>query len=128
VKETQLNEEERSALATLVMSIFADWELDAEYQKLLLGLEDVDAASQLSKYRYGTAFPQDPALIERARHVVGIQQSLHRVFPLNDKMPAFWLYNRNRQLNGMPMEIMVEEGLPGMTRVWRWLDCTITWD
>jgi hypothetical protein len=123
-----LSEEERIALATLVMSIFEDWELDAEYQKVLLGMEDAVKSRELSRYRHGTAFPEDQGLIERARHVVGIHQALHRVFPLNTKMPSFWLYTRNRVLKGMPIEIMVDEGLPGMTRVWSHLDCTVNWE
>lgn len=124
----RLSEEERSELASLVMRIFEDWELNTEYQKMLLGMDAEVANGELSRYRSGTAFPAVEELIERARHVVGIQQSLHRVFPLNPKMPSFWLYTRNRQLKGMPIEIMIEEGLPGMTRVWSHLDCTVNWE
>jgi hypothetical protein len=126
--EYGLSEDERTELAALVMRIFEDWELDAEYQKALLGMAQEMNNRELSRYRHGTAFPQDQALIERARHVVGIQESLHRVFPLNPKMPSFWLYTRNRVLKGMPMEIMLEEGLLGMTRVWSHLDCTVNWE
>ena len=126
--EFDLNEAERVSLATLVMSIFEDWELDLEYQKVLLGMDGDTNPGELSRYRHGGAFPAEQDLLDRARHVVGIHQSLHRVFLLNARMPSFWLYNRNRQLKGMPMEIMVEEGLPGMNRVWRHLDCTVNWE
>lgn len=123
----QLNEQERVELARVVMTIFEDWELNAEYQKVLLGMEADVHTRELSGFRRGSAFPDNEQLIERARHVIGIHQALQRVFPMNPRMPAFWLYTRNRQLNGMPMEIMLEEGVTGMTRVWSHLDCTVNW-
>jgi hypothetical protein len=120
-----LNLEERIALARVVMGIFEEWELEAHWQGALLGLESLKPR-ELERYRRGTAFPDGPEIIERARHVIGIHQALQRTFP-NPRMPSFWLYTRSRQLNGVPMEIMVEEGLAGMNRVWHSLDCTANW-
>ncbi|MCK9532101.1 MAG: hypothetical protein M0R77_16310 [Gammaproteobacteria bacterium] len=122
-----LNEEERGCLAQLVMNIFADWRLETDEQKNLLGLASSDGMRSLSHFRHGTPLPDEEDIIERARHVLGIQNSLLRVYPLNANMPQFWLYHRNKALKGFPLQIMLEEGLPGMHRVWRHLDCTLNW-
>ena len=105
----QLTDNERTNLAMLVMNILDEWRLAPEDQVAMLG------------------FPDDKNVLDHAEHVLGIQESLHVVFPLNHNMPGFWLKNRNKALKGIPLHIMLEEGLSGMHRVWRQLDCTINW-
>lgn len=122
-----LNEQERGRLAQLVMNIFEDWRIDSDDQKALLGLPEKESARTLSRFRQGKPLPDEEDIIERARHVLGIQSSLQRTYPLNANMPKFWLYHRNKALKGFPLQIMLEEGLPGMHRVWRHLDCTLNW-
>jgi hypothetical protein len=122
-----LNEEERGRLAQLVMNIFEEWRLETDEQKNLLGLGDQESGRSLTRFRHGTPLPDEEDVIERARHVLGIQHSLQRVYPLNAQMPQFWIYHRNKALKGFPLQIMLEEGLPGMHRVWRHLDCTLNW-
>jgi len=124
----ELTEEERIRLAELVMSILEEWHLDAEQQLSLLGLPEETKPRELTRWRRGTPFPQETALLDRAKHVLGIQEALHVVFPLNPQMPVFWLNNRNRYFKTAPMQVMLEEGLPGMNRVWRHLDCTVNWE
>lgn len=123
-----LSEEERTRLAELVMSIFEEWQLNAEQQLSLLGLPEGTKSRELTRWRRGTPFPQDEALLIRAKHVLGIQEALHVVFPLNPRMPIFWLNNRNRYFKIAPLHVMIDEGLPGMNRVWRHLDCTVNWE
>jgi hypothetical protein len=123
----ELSDEERIRLAELVMSIFEEWHLDPVQQLSLLGLPEDTKPRELTRYRRGTPFPQEEALLTRAKHVLGIQESLHVVFPLNPQMPIFWLNNRNRYFKAAPLHVMLEEGLPGMNRVWRHLDCTVNW-
>lgn len=123
----ELSEEERGRLAQLVMNIFVDWRLETDEQKNLLGLDQGEGVGTLSHFRRGKPLPDEEDIIERARHVLGIQNSLERVYPLNAKMPQFWMYQRNKALKGFPLQIMLEEGLPGMHRVWRHLDCTLNW-
>lgn len=125
---TQLSEEDRIRLAELVMSILDEWRLSAEQQLALLGLPEGTKPRELTRWRRGTPFPQEEALLDRAKHVLGIQEALHVVFPLNPHMPLFWLNNRNRYFKTAPIHVMLEEGLPGMNRVWRHLDCTVNWE
>lgn len=125
---TQYTEEDRCNLAREVTNIFLDWELDPELQLHLLGLPENIPQRELTRFKNGKALPDDEEMLERARHIIGIHNSLHVVFPLNHNMPGFWVRNRNRSLKGIPLAIMYEEGISGMHRVWRHLDCTINWD
>lgn len=124
----QFNEEERSRLALLVMDVLQEWQLDSEDQLTILGLKEKGRLRDISKYKQGRPFPEDQDVLNRAKHVLGIQHSLHVIFPRNNNMPSFWMKNRNRALKGRPLEIMLEEGVPGMFRIWRHLDCTLNWD
>lgn len=125
---TTLNTTERTRLAQLTMDILDEWRLAPEDQLTLLGSPDKLKPRHLTRYRNGEPFPEDADLLEHARHVLGIQDALHLVFALNYNMPGVWLKQRNRFLKGVPLEIMLDEGLNGMHRVWRHLDCTINWD
>jgi len=111
----------------MVMAIFEEWQLNAQQQLLLLGMPEDTKPRELTRWRRGTPFPQEEALLNRAKHVLGIQEALHVVFPLNPRMPVFWLNNRNRYFRSAPLTVMLDEGLPGMNRVWRHLDCTVNW-
>ena len=124
----ELNSEERTSLAMLAVSILDEWRLSPTDQLFLLGLPDDTKPRELSRYRNGVSpLPEDEGVINHARHVLGIQESLHVVFPLNRNMPGFWLKHRNKALKGIPLEIMLDEGLSGMHRVWALLDCTQNW-
>lgn len=123
-----LSPEERTNLAMLVMSILDEWRLVPNEQIFLLGLPDDTKPRELSRYRNGSApLPEDDGILSHAQHVLGIQESLHVVFPLNRNMPLFWLTHRNKTLNGIPLQVMLDEGLGGMRRVWGQLDCTQNW-
>jgi hypothetical protein len=123
-----MTDSERTHLAMLVMSILDEWRLAPEDQLFILGLPDGTKPRELSRYRNGSSpLPQNDTILSHARHVLGIQESLHIVFPLNRNMPGFWLKHRNKALKGIPLQIMLDEGLSGMHRVWRQLDCTLNW-
>lgn len=118
---------DRTQLSSSVMDILTDWKLTADEQLALLGLPEGTRPRELTRLRNGAPLPNDDTVIERARHLMGIQRSLHLVFPRNHKMSAFWLKNRNRTLKGRPIAIMLNDGVDGMERVWRSLDCTKNW-
>ncbi len=124
---SNLDQTDRTHLSEVVMNIFNDWQISSEEQLTLLGLPEGTRPRELVRFRNGTPLPNDDAVLERARHLLGIQHSLQLVFPLNHKMPSFWLKHRNRTLKGVPMQIMLDDGLNGMQRVWRSLDCTQNW-
>ena len=110
------------------MNILEEWRLAPTDQLKLLGFPEGTKPRRLSQYKNGEPFPDDENVLKHAKHLLGIQESLHVVFARNRNMPNFWLKNRNKTLKGIPLEIMLDEGLGGMFRVWRYLDCTINWD
>lgn len=125
---TALNDDERTRLGVMVMDILDEWRLAPQDQIFMLGMPENTKPRELSRYRNGTVpLPQDENILSHARHVLGIQESLHVVFPLNRNMPGFWLKHRNKVLKGIPLQIMLDEGISGMHRVWCQLDCTQNW-
>jgi hypothetical protein len=124
----ELDQSERTTLASLTMNILEEWRIAPEDQLKLLGFPEDTKPRHLSKYKNGEPFPDDENILKHAKHLLGIQESLHIVFALNRNMPSFWLKNRNKVLKGIPLQIMLDEGLGGMFRVWRYLDCTVNWD
>lgn len=125
----ELSDSERTRLGEIVTGALDSWGIKDEHQITLLGLPEKTKQRQLTRYRQGQQpLPQEEELLERAKHIVGIQHSLELMFPLNKSMPHFWLRNRNRMLKGVPLIIMLETGLIGMGRVWSNLDCTQNWE
>ena len=125
---TALNDDERTRLGVMVMDILDEWRLAPQDQIFMLGMPESTKPRELSRYRNGTMpLPQDENILSHARHVLGIQESLHVIFPLNRNMPGFWLKHRNKVLKGIPLQIMLDEGISGMHRVWCQLDCTQNW-
>jgi hypothetical protein len=122
-----LTDDERGQLAMSVMNVLREWEVDPEVQLTLLGLEQ-RMGRELARYKRGTPLPDELSVIERAQHIMGIQQALLTIFPLNHRMASFWLRMRNRNLRSVPLDLMLSDGLIGMDRVWRILDCTRNWD
>lgn len=121
-------QQDREQLATLVMSVLNDWNIREEFQLNLLGLPPETPERELGKFSRGKALPDDEDLLSRAVHLIGIHSALNVLYPLNPKMPGFWLTTRSRYFRGQPLTIMLEEGLSGMDRVWRHLDCTRNWE
>lgn len=122
-----LTNEERADLAVFVTDILTEWKLTPEESLALLGHPDGTKPRELSRYKRGNPLPQDDTILQHAQAILGIQHSLHVVFPLNRNMPLFWLTHRNKQLGGIPLRIMLDDGLHGMQRVWGILDCTQNW-
>lgn len=126
----ELSEQERLDLGLLVTEIFDHWKLSDDDQICLLGLPESTKPRELTRYRHGQVpLPQEDELIDRAKHILGIQQSLEVLFPLNRNMPKLWLRSKYRPLHKrIPLQLMIEEGLVGMDLVWRSLDCTRNWE
>ncbi|MDH5785645.1 MAG: hypothetical protein OEZ16_08560 [Chromatiales bacterium] len=125
---TILTDEERGELAVFVTDILSEWKLSPEESLALLGMPEGSKPRELSRFKRGNPLPQDETILTHAQHILGIQEALHMVFPLNHNMPLFWLTHRNKTLGGIPLKIMLEDGLHGMGRVWGTLDCTQNWD
>lgn len=118
-----LGPEDRALLAKAVCRLFDLWGLDVASQSALLGLSpDSDA---ISGFRDGAALPDHQNLIERFVHLLTIHRFLASMFPSNRDLIYHWLTVRNRAFdNRLPVEFMVEQGLPGMVAVRAYLEET----
>lgn len=121
-------QQEREQLAVMVMGVLNGWDIREEFQLSLLGLPSDTPTRELTKFSRGKALPDDAELLDRAVHLIGINQALGVVFPLNPRMPGFWLTTRNRFFRTAPLTVMLDEGLNGLDRVWSHLDCTRNWN
>lgn len=124
----EYTQQERERLASMVMGVLHDWNIREEFQLNLLGLPADTPERELTKFSRGKALPEDQNLLDRVVHIIGINSALNVLYPLNPKMPGFWLTTRSRYFRGQPLTVMLEEGLNGMDRVWRHLDCTRNWE
>ncbi|MBF0218381.1 MAG: hypothetical protein HQL49_02460 [Gammaproteobacteria bacterium] len=121
-------EDECGRLTREVVATLDSWQVGDEIVLLLLGYDRSIRMRELTRLRHGTAVLKGDEVMQRVRHLLGIQRALQVTFPFNPNMPGFWVTTHDRHLKGMPLEIMVNDGLSGMERVWKRLDCTRNWE
>ncbi len=117
-----------AALASIMISLLNNWGVEDRDKITLLGLPVETKPRSLQRYHHGTPLPDDEEVYTRVEHLLGIEQSLGLANPLNDRAGVLWLYRRNRRLHGRtPISLMIEEGLAGIVRVRREIDCSFDW-
>ena len=111
---------ERSDQAILVTRLFNKWQLDNKTQLNLLGLSPA-SRSVLPKYRDGSkGIPQQKDQQDRVAYLLGIHKALRMLYPRNNELLYGWINKRNQYLDGKaPIEIMTDEGLLGIYRVYQ---------
>ncbi len=116
------SEEERRALARMLMQLFEHWQLDTADQLSLLGLAP-DNRAALTRYRNGSPLANQRDLLDRAATLLGIHKNLRLLFP-NDRDLAYrWISTRNRAFDQRtPVEVIREWGFAGMLMVRAYLD------
>ena len=114
--------DERRALARMVMRAFENWGLDTDESLAMLGLETEDA-ERLVSYREGEPLADDPEVLDRAGHILGIHKDLRLLLP-HDRAEAYrWLKTPNRAFEyRTPVEVVTGEGIRGLGRVRGYLD------
>ena len=125
--ERRLSEDDRRALAGVLMQVFEQWGISSENQLALMGYPDGTASRELRRLRQGSAFPQDADQLHRAEQLLAIQDCLRTAYPRNRNMASYWLNQPNRHFNKRaPMAVMLE-GVDGLREVRVHLDCTQNW-
>ena len=123
-----LSEGERLALARITMNILQSWGLTAAQQVNLLDMPEDVRPRTMQRYFRDTPLPDTPSVNERISHVLGIADALRTSYPLNEQMGAFWLSRANKRFaNRAPLNIMLEDGLPGVLCIRMHLDCSYDW-
>jgi hypothetical protein len=124
-----LNEENRVELARLVMLLLDEWGLSNADKINILSFPDSQRVRSMRQYYNGKPLPEDSDVMQRVEHIVGIADALRTSYPLNDRMPSFWL-NKTNKLFGdrTPLDCMLQDGLDGIVAVRVHLDCAYDWE
>ena len=129
VSNEQLSDAERVEATQAVMELlFKVWHVQPAQCLALLTLPADTKPRMLKRYQAGTPLPSDPELMERLVCLFDIQEALRTSFPFNANMSGVWLATPNRWFNNSaPLQVMLDEGMDGIYKIRRHLDCTYNW-
>lgn len=123
-----LNEQERLELGRLVINVLDEWEIGASDQVSILALPGKVSGRHMRRYQDATPLPDDPDVMKRVEHLLGIADALRTTFPRNNKIGILWLKQPCKRLRKRrPVDIMLEDGLSGLITVRTHLDCSFAW-
>lgn len=124
----QLTEQDRLDLGRLVINTLEEWGISATDQVAMLALPGRISGRHLRRYQDDTPLPDDPDVLKRVEHLLGIADALRTTFPRNDRIAVIWLNQPCRRLRRRrPVDIMREDGLSGLIAVRTHLDCSFAW-
>ena len=72
----ELTDEDRVTLARMVTSMLDEWGIKASDQVSLLALPDGTPTRMLRRYHEDTPLPDDPDVMKRVEHLMGIAEAL----------------------------------------------------
>jgi hypothetical protein len=120
--------EERIHLGRMVVNMLDEWGIKGSDQVNMLALPEGTPTRMLRRYHEDTPLPDDPAVMQRVEHLLGIADALRTTFPRNSNIGLMWLKQPCRRLRRRrPMDIMIEDGLNGLITVRTHLDCSFAW-
>jgi hypothetical protein len=108
--------ETRLALAEAVLGVLDGWGVAPAKQAELLGLADIAPLIP------GAPLPDDPDVLERAGHLLGIERALKRRHPDDPAARHAWLMFPAAELGGQPPLRVMLDGVKGIERVRTLLD------
>ena len=123
-----LTEEDRTELGRMVVNMLEDCGIKFSDQLSILALPDGTPTRMLRRYQDDTPLPDDPDVMKRVEHLLGIADALRTTFPRNAQIGLLWLKQPCKRLRRRrPLDIMVEDGLNGLITVRTHLDCSFAW-
>jgi hypothetical protein len=124
----QLTEQDRIDLGRLVINTLDEWGISPSDQIVMLALPGKVSGRHLRRYQDDTPLPDDPDVLKRVEHLLGIADALRTTFPRNNRIAVIWLQQPCRRLRRRrPVDIMLEDGLSGLITVRTHLDCSFAW-
>jgi len=124
----QLTEQDRLDLGRLVINTLDEWGISSADQVAMLALPGKVSGRSLRRYQDDTPLPDNPDVLKRVEHLLGIADALRTTFPRNDRIAVIWLMQPCKRLRRRrPVDIMVEDGLSGLITVRTHLDCSFAW-
>jgi len=125
---SELTPEDRTSLGRLVVNMLDEWDVKSSDQVSMLALPDGTPTRMLRRYHEDTPLPDDPEVMKRVEHLLGIADALRTTFPRNSRIGVLWLKQPCKRLRRRrPMDIMLEDGLSGLITVRTHLDCSFAW-
>lgn len=123
-----LTEQDRLDLGRMVINVLEEWGISTSGQVMMLALPDEESGQGLRRFQDGTPLPDDPDVLKRVEHLLGIADALRTTFPRNHQIGLHWLQQPCKRLRRRrPVDIMLEDGLSGMITVRTHLDCSFAW-
>ncbi len=123
-----LTSEDRNTLGRVIVNLLDEWGIGAADQLAMLALPDGTPKRMLRRYQEDTPLPDDPEVMKRVEHLLGIADALRTTFPRNANIGLLWLKQPCKRLRRRrPMDIMIEDGLSGLITVRTHLDCSFAW-
>jgi hypothetical protein len=122
------SQEDRVNLTRTIISLLESWGIGASEQIAILALPAEVSPRNMRRFQVDTPFPDDPDVLERIEHLIGIADALRTTFPRNPQMGPLWMHRRNKHFRRRtPVALMIEDGLDGVIAVRTHLDCTFAW-
>jgi hypothetical protein len=123
-----LTERDRLELGRMVINTLEEWGISTADQVAMLALSDIVSGTSLQCYQDDTPLPDDPDVLIRVEHLLGIADALRTTFPRNHQIGVHWLQQPCKRLRRRrPMDIMLQDGLSGLITVRTHLDCSFAW-
>lgn len=125
----QYDETARQRMANQIMELFEQWRLDLDGQYILLGSPDSIKKRHMYRLAEDQPLPDEPAVIERTEHLLGIADALRTYFPNSLHARSRFIHSNSRKFSKRtPLQIMMDDGVSGLIRIRSHLDCTYAWD
>jgi hypothetical protein len=113
-----LSERDQARLTHEVMRILRSWQLDHDAQVALLGLPEDTKPRAMARHGRESSLPYDAERLTRARYLLEIDHALAAAFPHNPDMAGLWVTTSSPRFGGgMPLDLMLRNGMEGMRRV-----------
>lgn len=125
---SKATQEDRVHLTRSIIGMLEGWGISGPELVTILALPDDTGPLGMRKFQMDTPFPDDPDVLERIEHLIGIADALRTTFPHNPQMGPLWMHRRNKHFRRRtPVAIMLEDGLSGVIAVRTHLDCSFAW-
>lgn len=120
--------DEKIKQASRLIGILDAWGVSNADKVILLALPADTKPRAIQRYQQGTPLPDVKIVQEHSQHLLGIAEALRLAYPRNVRGGELWLNRPSKHFNGrVPMAMMIEDGLIGITTIRMHIDCSYDW-
>ncbi len=113
-----------------VVHLLDSWNLDDRTMCAILAMPEQIKARSFVRFREGQAvFPDSPEVLRRSQYLLRIADALRTAYPMNPKMGARWIHQKQSRFGGRtPINMILSDGETGLAAILCEVDCTFAWD